>query len=94
LPVALGSLQASGDIRRVPINGRLDQQRYRYALWKPNPLTKFATDVAEAYTELARQYFRWIGPATPAEFQWFSGLGVKAAKAYRSARSGRCRARQ
>jgi hypothetical protein len=30
---------------------------------------------------LARRYFRWIGPATPAEFQWFSGLGVKAAKA-------------
>lgn len=37
--------------------------------------------VAEAYTELARRYFRWIGPATPVEFQWFSGLGVKAAKA-------------
>ena len=32
---------------------------------------------AEAYTALARLYFQWIGPATLAEFQWFSGLGVK-----------------
>jgi hypothetical protein len=81
LPVALGSLQASGDIRRVPINGRLDQQRYRYTLWKPNPVAKFAPTPPEAHTDLARHYFRWIGPATLAEFQWFSGLGVKAAKA-------------
>ena len=36
--------------------------------------------VAESFTELARRYFRWIGPATLAEFQWFAGLGVKAAK--------------
>jgi hypothetical protein len=33
----------------------------------------------EAYAALARLYFQWIGPATPAEFQWFSGLGVKTA---------------
>jgi len=31
--------------------------------------------------ELARRYFTWIGPATLAEFQWFSALGVKAGKA-------------
>ena len=37
LPVALSILQAAGEIRRVPVNGRLDQQRYRYALWRPNP---------------------------------------------------------
>lgn len=30
LPVALGILQAHGEIRRVPVNGRLDQQRYGY----------------------------------------------------------------
>jgi hypothetical protein len=38
LPIALGRLQARGEIRRVPINGRLDQQRYRYTLWRPGPL--------------------------------------------------------
>jgi hypothetical protein len=81
LPLALGRLQAEGHIRRVPVNGRLDQQRYKYTLWKPNPLDKFKLSAEEAYTELARRYFTWIGPASPAEFQWFSGLGVKAAKA-------------
>jgi hypothetical protein len=81
LPVALGHLQSIGEIRRVPLNGRLDQQRYRYTRWQPNPLAKFKLSREEAYTELARRYFHWIGPATPADFQAFSGLGVKAAKA-------------
>lgn len=80
LPVALGKLQATGEIRRVPVNGRLDQQRYRYTLWRPNPLAKFKLSPEEAYVELARRYFRWIGPATHAEFQGFSALGVKASK--------------
>ncbi len=81
LPVALGKLQSTGDIRRIPINGRLDQQRYKYTLWRPNPLRSFKLSTEEAYTELARRYFTWIGPASIAEFQWFSALGVKAAKA-------------
>ncbi len=81
LPVALGKLQASGDIRRIPVNGRLDQQRYIYTLWRPNPLRGFKLSIEEAYAELARRYFAWIGPASIAEFQWFSALGVKAAKA-------------
>lgn len=80
LPVALERLQASGDIRRIAVNGRLDQQRYKYALWRPNPLKGFKLSSDEAFTELARRYFAWIGPASVAEFQWFSGLGVKAAK--------------
>ncbi len=81
LPVALGKLQLSGDIRRIPVNGRLDQQRYKYTAWRPNPLRGFKLSTEEAFTELGRRYFAWIGPATLAEFQWFSGLGVKAAKA-------------
>jgi len=81
LPVALGKLQTAGDIRRIPVNGRLDQQRYKYTLWRPNPLRNFKLSTEEAYTELARRYFAWIGPARIAEFQWFSALGAKAAKA-------------
>jgi hypothetical protein len=81
LPLALGELQASGDIQRVPVNGRFDQQRYQYALWRPNPLRGFKLSPAEVQTELARKYFAWFGPASAAEFQRFSGLGVKAAKA-------------
>lgn len=81
LPVALGNLQTSGDIRRIPVNGRFDTQRYRYTLWRPNPVADFKPSAEEAATRLARLYFSWIGPATIAEFQWFSGLGVKAVKA-------------
>jgi hypothetical protein len=80
LPVALGRLQARGDIRRVPVNGRLDQQRYAYARWEPNPLAARPWTPAEAYTELARRFFRWVGPATLRELQWFSALGVKASR--------------
>lgn len=81
LPVALERLQASGDIRRVPINGRFDQQRYKYALWQPNPLRSFKLSAEEVHTELARKFFAWIGPASVTDFQTFAGLGVKAAKA-------------
>src|SRR6202034_4460399 len=81
LPLALGELQASGDIRRVPVNGRFDQQRYQYALWRPNPLRGFKLSPEEVHSELARKYFAWFQPASAAEFQRFSGLGVKAAKA-------------
>jgi hypothetical protein len=81
LPVALGKLQESGEIRRVPTNGRFDQQRYQYALWRPNPLRGFKLSPDQVHTELARKYFGWIGPASVADFQTFSGLGVKVTKA-------------
>jgi hypothetical protein len=81
LPLALGPLQQSGEIRRIPTNGRLDQQRYRYARWSPNPLKGFTRSPEEVYVELARRYFAWIGIARVKDFQWFSGLGVKASQA-------------
>src|ERR1700724_722590 len=81
LPLALGRLQSAGEIRRVPVNGRLDQQRYRYTLWRPNPLDGFRLTPEECNVELARLFFTWIGPASLAELQGFAGLSVKAAKA-------------
>jgi hypothetical protein len=80
LPLALGRLQAEGAIRRVPQNGRLDQQRYLYAIWGDNPLAAAPLDEDEAYRSLARYFFRWIGPARLGEFQWFSGLGATACR--------------
>ena len=80
LPVALGQLQTCGDIRRIPVNGRLDQQRYQYTLWRPNPLRNAKIDPGEAAIELAKRYFRWIAPASASDFQAFAGIGVKAAK--------------
>jgi winged helix DNA-binding protein len=81
LPIALGKLQSAGKIRRVPLNGRLDQQRYAYANWSPSPLDKCKLNSDEAYVELARLFFEWIGPASIKEFQWFSALGVSSSNA-------------
>ena len=81
LPLALGRLQTEGRIHRVPTNGRLDQQRYKYVTWSPSPLAKYPASLDSAFTELARRFFRWVGPATLGELQWFSGLGVKTTKA-------------
>jgi hypothetical protein len=80
LPLALGILQTRGEIRRVPIGGRLDNQRYKYVRWTPNPLAKSKLTKESAVTELARKFFGWVGPATLKEFQWFSGQGVKVVK--------------
>ncbi len=77
LPVALGELQAAGRIRRIPAGGRFDTQRYAYALWDPSPLPNGPLPVEEALPELARLYWRWIGPASEAEFQEFCGLPLK-----------------
>jgi hypothetical protein len=78
LPAALGLLQAAGEIRRVPVNGRLDQQRYGYVRWRAEP-TGLTDEQARA--ELARLYFDWIAPAGLAHFRWFTGLSAAAAKA-------------
>jgi hypothetical protein len=80
LPVGLARLQAGGAIRRVPTNGRLDQQRYRYAAWSPSPLQGSLASPEDVHVDLARQFFSWIGPARLADFQKFAGLGVKQAK--------------
>jgi hypothetical protein len=81
LPLALGHLQSTGEIRRVPVDGRLDGQRYRYERWEPNPLAAFKLSDAEAATALARKYFSWIGPATLGELRWFTAWGAAVAKA-------------
>jgi hypothetical protein len=74
MPLALGLLQAHGEIRRVPVNGRLDQQRYGYVRWTP-PVAPSDVDV-----ELARRYFSWAAPASLKHFRWFSGRTAAAAK--------------
>ncbi|MGW4645012.1 DNA glycosylase AlkZ-like family protein [Kitasatospora sp. NPDC004289] len=73
LPLALGLLQARGLIRRVPPNGRLDQQRYAYAAWDQ--------PVVGSAAELAERYFSWAAPASVKHFRWFSGFTAATAKA-------------
>ncbi len=79
LPLALGLLQARGDVRRVPVNGRLDQQRYGYVRWSPSPRGGLS-DMDTAQTELARRYFSWAAPASLKHFRWFSGFTAATAK--------------
>ncbi|MEV7552655.1 crosslink repair DNA glycosylase YcaQ family protein [Amycolatopsis sp. NPDC089917] len=79
LPLALGLLQVRGDIRRVPVNGRLDQQRYGYVRWTPSPRGELS-DMDTARTELARRYFSWAAPASLKHFRWFSGFTSASAK--------------
>jgi hypothetical protein len=78
LPTALGILQSQGRIRRVPANGRLDQQRYAYELWNLPPST---LDDDAARTELIRRYLGWTGGATLKQSQWFTGFTVAQSKA-------------
>jgi hypothetical protein len=78
LPVALGLLQASGDLRRVPVAGRLDQQRFSYVRWTP-PESGLTGE--QARVELARRYLRWTGGASLAHLRWFTGFSARDATA-------------
>ncbi len=78
LPLALGWLQSQGQIRRVPLDGRLDRQRYAYARWSE---ALPARDPQDDLRDLAGRYFGWVGTATLAQFQAFSGFGAKAVRA-------------
>jgi hypothetical protein len=78
LPTALGLLQSDGRIRRIPANGRLDQQRYAYELWglPPSPL-----DDDEVRARLIDRYLGWTGGATLKQSQWFTGFTVAQSRA-------------
>ncbi|MGG5174555.1 DNA glycosylase AlkZ-like family protein [Pseudarthrobacter sp. J1763] len=91
LPTALGLLQADGRIRRVPINGRLDQQRYAYTAWQltPNENSTAENSTEETKTELTddgvrnllmQRYLGWTGGATAKQSQWFTGFTVAQTK--------------
>lgn len=78
LPTALGLLQADGRIRRVPVNGRLDQQRYAYTSWNLPPS---GMDDDGARRLLLERYLRWTGGATMKQSQWFTAFTVVQTKA-------------
>ncbi|WP_237759937.1 DNA glycosylase AlkZ-like family protein [Arthrobacter alpinus] len=78
LPTVLGLLQADGRIRRVPVNGRLDVQRYAYTAWAlPAP----RESPEQARTTLMENYLRWTGGATLKQTQWFTAFTVAQSKA-------------
>ncbi len=81
LPLALGRLQQEGLILRQPTNGRLDTQKYRYGRWNRTAVTSGGMSRDESVAELAKLYFNWIGIASLSQFAWFSGYGMKLARA-------------
>jgi hypothetical protein len=81
LPLALGRLQSTGRVRRAPVNGRLDQQRYAYAAWAPSPLDGDLRPIDAVQRDLVAAYVRWAGLATTDEIATFTGFGAKVTKA-------------
>jgi len=80
LSLGLLSLQGEAKIRRVPKGWALESQSYEYELFQDAPIVDDSYSRDQAYTDLAQKYWNWIGLASLAQFQWFSGLGVGAAK--------------
>lgn len=78
LPAVLGLLQAEGAIRRVPLNGRLDQQRYAYTYWG---LAESGSSDQEARAKVMAKYLHWTGGATLKQIQWFTAFTVAQSKA-------------
>lgn len=78
LPTVLSLLQADGRIRRVPVNGRLDVQRYAYTAWGLPPA---AESQEQARARLMENYLRWTGGATLKQTQWFTAFTVAQTKA-------------
>ncbi|MGN5732931.1 DNA glycosylase AlkZ-like family protein [Arthrobacter psychrochitiniphilus] len=77
LPTVLGLLQADGRIRRVPVNGRLDQQRYAYTAWDLSPVHESGED---ARAILMEKYLGWTGGAALKQTQWFTAFTVTQTK--------------
>ena len=80
LSLGLLSLQAEAQIRRVPKGWTLEAQSYEYELFQDAPIVDDSYSKDQCYADLAQKYWNWIGIASLAHFQWFSGLGVGAAK--------------
>ncbi|MBS1716370.1 MAG: winged helix DNA-binding domain-containing protein [Armatimonadetes bacterium] len=78
LPMALGRLQSQAEIRRVPKDGRLDQQSFGYVRWTDHRPTLVPPDAA--LEKLAQRYWEWVGIARLEDFKWFSSAGVNAIK--------------
>ncbi|MGE3350314.1 MAG: crosslink repair DNA glycosylase YcaQ family protein [Planctomycetota bacterium] len=83
LPPALRELEFAGAIERAPEGGRLDTERY---LWRVTAGGPFAAvdvpdDPVEQAAMLLERFVRWTGVATLVQFQAWSGLTAREARA-------------
>lgn len=81
LSLSLGWLQSRGKIRRIPLDKRLDVERFKYGIWTDGPFASGDLDILSARSQLAARYWQWTGGASLAEFRWFTSFGVGDAKA-------------
>ena len=78
LPVVLRYLEAQGRIRRAPIGGRLDAERYEWMLDDTDAAA--VVDSTDLATLVGRHYFATTGPATLKDFATWAGLTQRDAK--------------
>ncbi len=81
LPTALRHLEWAGKLRRIHRNGRVDTNRYEWALSEQDLVAGAPGAPETQAVELARRYFDWAGPATLTEFVAWTQVGKRVAKA-------------
>ncbi|MBP7149180.1 MAG: winged helix DNA-binding domain-containing protein [Acidobacteria bacterium] len=83
LPTALRTLEFEGRVTRVLPEGRLDTERYAWALAPTDPFARarLPEDATGLHALLAARFFRWAGPASRADFAEWSGLAQREAAA-------------
>lgn len=82
LPPALRRLEFDGRVERRLEGGRLDSERYLWAVPEQNPFD--GVDVADAaalHRHFAARWFRWSGLGTADAFAAWAGLGKRDARA-------------
>lgn len=80
LPLAISALQDRAQIRRVPVNGRLDNERYLYRVWQPEPVATTDAERAAAVADLTSLALGWHGVASFEDIRTFTGLTVRELK--------------
>lgn len=79
-PERLGHLLALAELEGVVCSGPLRDRQITYALVERRAPRVPAIDEDEALARLAERYFTSHGPATAADFGWWSGLSVRDAR--------------
>ncbi len=73
----LSHLLVNAEMEQLICNGKIKGRLQTYALLSEKVPTKITLPREEAVMKLARNFFRSHGPATTADFVWWSGLPMK-----------------
>ncbi|MFZ0216710.1 MAG: winged helix DNA-binding domain-containing protein [Candidatus Dormiibacterota bacterium] len=73
----LAHLLMHGELTAVICSGPMHGRQHTYAPFDARVPARPGPEGDEAVAELARRYFSTRGPATPRDFAWWSGLGLR-----------------